>query len=105
VDRLMEAKDALERLRMLTRDERSDAAVCGRIATLALRLKDPGDAVRWLERAVRATPGDATLLPRLAEAQLASGAPDLARETVQRALAAGISSLALQHVTAQLAKR
>jgi tetratricopeptide (TPR) repeat protein len=103
-DRLLEAKDALERLRLLARDERADAALCGRIAALALRLKDPGDAVRWLDRAVRATPHDAALLPRLAEAQLASGAPDLARETVERAVAAGISSPTLQHVTAQLAK-
>jgi uncharacterized protein HemY len=90
---------------MLTRDERSDAAVCGRIATLALRLKDPGDAVRWLERAARATPRDTTILPRLAEAQLASGAPDLARETVERAVAAGVSSPTLQHIATQLARR
>jgi tetratricopeptide (TPR) repeat protein len=104
-DRLLEAKDALERLRMLARDERADAAVCGRIAALALRLKDPGDAVRWLERAARATPRDTTILPRLAEAQLASGAPDLARETVERAVAAGVSSPTLQHIATQLARR
>ena len=54
---------------------------------------------------MRATPRDATLLPRLAEAQLASGAPALARETVERAVAAGISSPTLQQVSAQLAKR
>jgi tetratricopeptide (TPR) repeat protein len=104
-DRLLDAKDALERVRTLARDEREQAAVCARIAGLALRLKDPADAVRWLERAVRATPRDATLLPRLAEAQLASGAPALARETVQRAVAAGISSPTLLQVSAQLPKQ
>jgi Flp pilus assembly protein TadD len=104
-DRLAEAKDALERLRTLARDEPTQAAAAARIAGLALRLDDPADAVRWLERAMRATNGDASLLPRLAEAQLASGAPALARETVQRAVAAGISSPTLQQVTAKLAKR
>jgi tetratricopeptide (TPR) repeat protein len=104
-ERLPEAKDALERLRTLARDERGQAAICARVASIALRLKDPGDAVRWLERALQATPRDATLLPRLAEAQLASGAPALARETVARAEAAGISSPTLVQVSAQLAKR
>ncbi len=104
-DRLAEAKDALEQLRTLARDEHTEAATSARIAALALRLKDPADAVRWLERAIRATPHDTTLLPRLAEAQLASGAPALARQTVERAVAAGISSPTLQQVSAQLAKR
>jgi tetratricopeptide (TPR) repeat protein len=104
-DRLPEAKDALERVRVLARDARAEAAVCARIAGLALQLKDPADALRWLERAMRVAPGDATLLPRLAEAQLASGAPALARETVERAIAAGISSPTLQQVSAQLPKR
>ena len=104
-ERMPEAKAALERMRTLARDEREAAAICARVAGIALRLKDAGDAVRWLERALDATPRDATLLPRLAEAQLASGAPALARETVARAEAAGISSPTLVQVSAQLAKR
>ena len=70
-----EAKEALERLAALVREPRSQAATCARIAALALRLNDPADAIRWMERAMRATPRDATLLPRLAEAQLAERSP------------------------------
>jgi tetratricopeptide (TPR) repeat protein len=102
---LPEAKESLERLAALTRDERKQAATCARIAGLALRLKDPADALRWMERAVRATPRDTTLLPRLAEAQLAAGAPDLARETAQRAVAAGIDSPTLQQVSRRTTPR
>jgi tetratricopeptide (TPR) repeat protein len=102
---LQESKDALERVAALARDERTQAAAYARIAALSLRLHDSADAIRWLERALRATPRDATLLPRLAEAQLADGAPDLARETFIRAVAAGVDSPALQRVSAQLEKR
>jgi tetratricopeptide (TPR) repeat protein len=100
-----EAKDALERLAAVARDERTQAATCTRIATLALHLNDPADALRWIERAIRATPRDATLLPHLAEAQLAGGAADQARETVHRAIAAGVDTPTLQQVTARLDKR
>ena len=99
-----EAKRALERLAPLARDERAQAALFARIAALALRVPDPPEAVRWLEQAVRATPRDATLLPPLAEAQLADGAPDLARETIARAVAAGIDPATLHQITARLAK-
>jgi Flp pilus assembly protein TadD len=102
---LPEARDALERLAALARDERTQAATYARIAGLALRMREPADAVRWLERAIRATPRDATILPRLAEAQFAAGTPDLARETIHRAVAAGVDALTLERVVAQVEKR
>ena len=102
---LPEAKDALERLVTLARDEAAESALAARIAGLALRLHDPAEAVRWLERAVLAAPDDTTLLPRLAEAELAEGSPERARETVQRAAAAGVYSPLLQEVSLQLDKR
>ena len=102
---LPEAKDALERLVTLARDEAAESALAARIAGLALRLHDPAEAVRWLERALLAAPYDTTLLPRLAEAELAEGSPERARETVQRAAAAGVYSPLLQEVSLQLDKR
>ena len=83
----------------------AEAAPARASPRLALRLNDPADAVRWLERAVLAAPYDTTLLPRLAEAQLAEGSPERARETVQRAAAAGVYSPLLQEVSLQLDKR
>jgi tetratricopeptide (TPR) repeat protein len=99
---LSDARDALERVAVLARDERTQASTYARIAAIALRQKAPADAVRALERALQATPRDATLLPRLAEAQLAAGEPDLARATAHRAVAAGIDTPTLHRVTARL---
>jgi tetratricopeptide (TPR) repeat protein len=102
---LPEARDALERLAALARDERTQAATYARIATLALRQKAPADAVEALERALRATPRDAMLLPRLAEAQLAAGMPDLAGATASRASGLGIESPVLDRVSRSLEER
>jgi tetratricopeptide (TPR) repeat protein len=102
---LAEARDALERRAALVRDERTQAATYARIAVLAMQQKAPADAVEALERAVRATPRDAMLLPRLAEAQLEAGMPDLARTTANRALALGVESPVLDRVSRSLEKR
>jgi tetratricopeptide (TPR) repeat protein len=95
---LDEARDALERLGALARDERTQAATYLRIAAIALRQQAPADAVQALERALRATPRDATLLPRLAEAQLAAGMPDQAEATANRARDLGLESPLLHRV-------
>jgi len=95
---LPEAREALERAATLAIDERDQAAAYARVAGVALRMHDPSDAVRWLDRAVRATPRDGSLLPRLAEAQLAAGTVDAARETIRLALAAGVDTPALRAV-------
>jgi Flp pilus assembly protein TadD len=64
-----------------------------------LRLDDPETAVRWLRRALDATPNDVRLLAGLGEAQLKAGDRDAARTTIERGLAidpehAGLRALA-----------
>jgi tetratricopeptide (TPR) repeat protein len=66
-------------------DRRRAAALAIRIGDLSLRTGHTAAAVAWYQRGMGTVPG-ASLLVRLAEAQLASGAPDAARATVARAL-------------------
>lgn len=65
-----------------------DAELPGRaehIAAMSLRLHDPADAARWLERAIAVAPSDVTLLAALADAQLRAGDRDAAHATLARA--------------------
>jgi tetratricopeptide (TPR) repeat protein len=97
---LAEAREALARYAALADDEQGRATAAQRVAEISLRLKEPAVAAAWFDRALVATPQDATLLSKLAEAQLASGQADAARETVARALASGVRTPGLERVQA-----
>jgi tetratricopeptide (TPR) repeat protein len=99
---LTEARDALARYLSLVDDEKAHAAAANRLAAWSLRLGQPADAARWLERLWQLAPRDDTVPARLAEAQLASGALDRARHTVTRARASGLDTPALRKVEAAL---
>jgi tetratricopeptide (TPR) repeat protein len=100
VGALIEAREALARYAALADDERQRARAAERVAAISLRLREPAVAAAWFDRALVVTPQDADLLSKLAEAQLASGQPDAARETVARALASGVRTAGIQKVQA-----
>lgn len=104
--RAAEARRALLSYLTLTDDDRRIAASASRIAELSLRLRDAPAAVRWLSRAIRLLPDDAMLHARLAEAHLAAGDPDAARQALDRALAhgAGETTPLLRRLASQLEK-
>jgi predicted Zn-dependent protease len=64
---------------------RSQQAV--RLGNLSLRLNQPGAAATYFLRAADATPSDAALLARAADAQFRAGDADTARATITNALA------------------
>jgi tetratricopeptide (TPR) repeat protein len=87
--RTMAARQALLDYRALVgedRDGRRRARIAGRIADLSLRLNEPEVAVGWYQRAAAAAPPEATLLLRMADAQLRAGQPAAARDTLERVL-------------------
>jgi hypothetical protein len=57
-----------------------------RLADLSMQAGDPARAVPWYLRALDAATADASLLVRVADAQLRSGATDDARATLKKAL-------------------
>jgi tetratricopeptide (TPR) repeat protein len=97
---LAEAREALARYAALADDDRERARASERVAEISLRLKQPAVAAAWFDRALVVTPQDGDLLSKLAEAQLASGQADAARETVARALASGVRTAGIQKVQA-----
>lgn len=99
---LAEARDALARYVSLVDDQRAHAAAASRLAAWAWHLGQPADAARWLERLAQLTPLDEALVVRLAQAQLASGAPERARQTIAAARAAGVDSPAVQQLAATI---
>jgi len=68
------------------RDPRRRGAMAARIADLSVRTGDPAGAAGWYQQAIDASGAEPALLLRAAEAQLASGARDTARATVQKVL-------------------
>lgn len=68
------------------RDPRSRGAMAVRIADLSMKAGDAAGAALWYQQAIDAAGADVGLLLRAADAQLASGAIDTARATVQRVL-------------------
>lgn len=90
VGRTSEARDALVRYSALVTTDRERSAVASRISDLSLRLRQPADAVHWLQRAVRLAPADAALLRKLADAQAAAG--DDAGASASRAAAQGLGT-------------
>jgi tetratricopeptide (TPR) repeat protein len=90
------ARRALVDYSSLVADDAQSAVRAARIASLSIRLDDAATAVRWLERAVAASPSDVRLLTSLADAQLRSGSRDAARATVERGLALDPQQPALQ---------
>jgi predicted Zn-dependent protease len=104
--RAAEARRALLSYITLTDDDRQIAASASRIAELSLRLRDAPAAVRWLSRAIRLHPDDAMLHARLAEAHLAAGDPNTARQALDLALAHGADETTplLRQLASQLEK-
>lgn len=68
-------------------DARRRASQAARIADLSLRLNQPAVAATYFLRASDASPSDASLLARAADAQFRAGDPDTARGTITNALA------------------
>jgi tetratricopeptide (TPR) repeat protein len=95
---LGEAREALVRYAALADDERGRSRAAARVAEISLRLREPAVAAAWFDRALVAAPQDGALLSKLAEAQLAAGLHDAARETLARAVASGVKTPALQRV-------
>ena len=67
-------------------DPRRRTAQAVRLANLSMKLGDGPDAVIWYRLALETSGTDASLLVRLAEAQVLSGTRDDARGTIARAL-------------------
>jgi tetratricopeptide (TPR) repeat protein len=80
------ARSALTEYLALAPDRQGYASRAGRIGRLSLRLNQPAAAVTWLQRAVNASPADASLLGQLADAQLQSGDRAAALATIKTAL-------------------
>jgi predicted Zn-dependent protease len=99
---LAEARDAYIRYAALLDNDRERWRVATRTAELSRRLREPGVAADWFERALAAAPQDTSLLVRLADAQAQAGRLDAARETMARAVAAGVDSASLRQVAQKL---
>jgi tetratricopeptide (TPR) repeat protein len=84
---LAEARQALLHYAVLVDDDRDGAAHAARIGDLSAQLNDAATAVVWYERSDALSPGDATQLARLADAQLKAGRSQDAQATAARALA------------------
>jgi tetratricopeptide (TPR) repeat protein len=82
-----DARQALVRYSALVDDDRDEAEHAARIGDFSLALNDPSTAMIWYQKSDALTPGDATQLLRLAEAQWKSGHAQEARSTLARALA------------------
>jgi tetratricopeptide (TPR) repeat protein len=95
---VIEAREALIRYAALADDERERARAAARVAELSLQLKEPAVAAAWFDRALVTRPQDPGLLSSLAEAQLAAGDLDSARETVARAVASGVRTSSLARI-------
>jgi len=67
-------------------DARRRAQQAARLGDLSIRLNQPAVAAMYYLRAADATPSDATLLARAADAQFRSGDADTARATITNAL-------------------
>jgi len=100
-NRLEAARRALIQYGLLVVNDADFISRASRIASLSLRLNDPGDAVRWLQQASSAAPEDLHLMALLADAQLRAGDRAAARVTV----AAGLKKDAGNVVLLQLAHR
>ena len=81
------ARQALVKYVALAPAERDLGALASRIATLSMRLNDPGVAAQWFARAL-AGGTDARLLTSLADAQIRAGDIEAARATLVKGLAA-----------------
>ena len=68
-------------------DDRHRALQDARLGDLSLRLNQPGAAATYFLRAADASPSDAALLARAADAQFRAGDADTARATITNALA------------------
>ena len=85
---LHEARRALIRYSLLVDDEREKTIQAERIGDLSLAVNDAPAAVAWYRKSASRGADDASLLARLADAQLRSGELEAARVTAQRAITA-----------------
>ena len=99
---LEDARRALIRYSLLVDDEREKAIHAERIGDLSLAVNDASTVVAWYQRSASRGADDASLLARLADAQLRSGEVDAARVTARRAIAADPNDGEAQAMTHRL---
>ena len=87
-----QARDALLRYAALLAGTPPPRDVARQIGDWSLGLREPSTAAVWLARAVDPAAPDPALLAELAEAELAAGHPDRARDAIARGLAAAPSN-------------
>jgi tetratricopeptide (TPR) repeat protein len=97
----VEARSALERHVALMAGAPAPTGIARRLGDLSLATGDTTAAVRWWRRAAVNTT-DVALLVQLADAELRSGDPDTARQTVARALALSPADPGARRVQAAL---
>jgi tetratricopeptide (TPR) repeat protein len=100
---LREARDALVRYWALA--EPRPPALAARIGELSTRIDDHDAAARWLARAAAHPTADVPLLLRLAEAELAAGNDEGARQAVSRGLTRAPDDPRLKKLDAELDRR
>jgi tetratricopeptide (TPR) repeat protein len=83
---LVEARQALVRYSVLVDEDRDEAVRAARIADLSMDLDDAASAVAWYQKSDALRTGDASLLARMANAQVRAGQVESARATIRRAL-------------------
>jgi predicted Zn-dependent protease len=99
------AREALIDYGALVPDDPESVSRSARIGALSVKMNDFDGAIEWFERAVAAAPNDMRLLAQLAEAQLRSGWPDAARETVARGLGKDPNNAQLRVLSRRLSPR
>jgi predicted Zn-dependent protease len=83
---LDEARQALVRYSVLVDEDRDEAVRAAWIADLSMDLNDAAAAVVWYHKSDALRTGDASLLARMANAELRAGQVEPARATIRRAL-------------------
>jgi len=81
------ARDALVKYVSLIDDGPQKRSLSGRVASLSLRMNDPGSAVTWAQRGVDPQHPDTALIGVLAEAHIRLGQIDAARAAIADGLA------------------
>jgi len=82
-----EARGALTKYLVIVDDDHDFSLHAAKIGDLSMALNEPASAVSWYEQAEVSGPSDASLLARLADAQLKSGRQESAVVTIARATA------------------
>jgi tetratricopeptide (TPR) repeat protein len=83
---LDDARQALVRYSALVDEDRDEAVRAARIADLSMDLNDTAAAIAWYQKSDALRAGDASLLARMAAAQLRAGQVEPARASIKRAI-------------------